>query len=64
MIDNMKEVYFAQYCATCKYKDLPEIKEIRDSDGKLIDKKKTVCFDCQEVSARPDSHKPVKYKEA
>ena len=62
--ENRKEVDFATYCRGCRYRDLPEIEEIYDKDGNLIDKRKTVCFDCQEISARFGSHIPEKYEEA
>ena len=62
--ENMKEVYFDEYCKGCKFKDLPEIEDIYDKDGNLVDKRKTVCFDCQEISARFGSHKPEKFEDA
>ena len=60
---NYKEVFFSQYCNKCKYKDLPEIEAVI-KDGVIVDKKKTICFDCQEVSVREGSHIPEKFEEA
>ena len=40
-----KEVYFDQYCKTCKYSDLSE-----DQDP---------CWDCLEEPMNYDSHKPL-----
>lgn len=44
-----KEVYFAQYCKTCKYKD--------------VDDTKDPCNDCLSEPCNLHSHKPVKYEE-
>lgn len=49
-MDEMKEVYFDQYCKTCVNKDLKEHEE--------------PCDDCLAEGARQNSHKPVKYVEA
>ena len=46
--DGMKEVYFDQYCPTCKYVDVPE--------------KSDPCFDCLTEPVNQYSHKPVKYE--
>lgn len=43
-----KEVYFNQYCSTCKYKDLLESED--------------PCDECLEYPVNTDSHKPVNYK--
>lgn len=43
-----KEVYFNQYCITCKYKDLLE------SDDP--------CDECLNYPSNTDSHKPVNWK--
>ena len=48
MDDNMKEVYFDQYCKTCLHKD---VKETEDP-----------CCECLGEGARQDSHKPVNWK--
>lgn len=40
-------VTFDEYCATCKYKDLPE------SDGP--------CYDCLANPVNENSHRPVLY---
>ena len=61
--ENYKEVYFSKYCPKCRYKDLPEIEDILDKDGNVIDKKKTVCYDCQCVSAVLGSHVPECFEE-
>ena len=50
--DNMKEVYFDQYCSTCKNLNVSE----SDLDN-------TVCDECLGEPARPNSHKPVRYEE-
>lgn len=47
--DGMKEVYFDQYCKTCKNRDLDEDKE--------------QCSDCLNEPVNQNSHKPVKYEE-
>ena len=44
-----KEVYFAQYCKTCKYKDVDDVKD--------------PCNDCLSEPCNLHSHKPVKYEE-
>lgn len=44
-----KEVYFNQYCPTCKYSDLSE-----DQDP---------CWDCLEEPMNYDSHKPYFWEE-
>lgn len=49
-MENMKEVYFDQYCPNCKY-----LNEDQASD---------VCHDCLNEPARQYSHKPLNYKEA
>ena len=43
-----KEVYFDQYCKTCKYKDVDDVKD--------------PCNDCLAESCNLHSHKPVNYK--
>ena len=43
-----KEVYFYQYCSTCKYKDLKEEED--------------PCYDCLANPVNEDSHKPVRYE--
>lgn len=47
--DGMKEVYFDQYCQTCKSFDLKEDEE--------------PCCDCLSEPVNQYSHKPVKYEE-
>ena len=44
----LKEVYFNQYCPTCRHKDLDESQE--------------PCCDCLEEPVNQDSHKPVRYE--
>lgn len=46
-----KEVYFCDYCSTCKY-----FKAI------FTDKEEDVCNDCLNNPANSYSHKPVRYK--
>ena len=45
-----KEVYFDQYCKTCKFKDK--------------DEQQDPCDECLNEYFNEGSHKPVKYKEA
>lgn len=47
MEEGYKEVYFDEYCKTCKFKDLKE--------------DKTPCDECLQEPANVYSHKPVKY---
>lgn len=44
-----KEVYFGQFCKTCKYKDIPEYSD--------------PCDKCLENPVNLYSHKPVNYEE-
>ena len=46
--DNYKEVYFHEYCETCKFKD------VKDTDDP--------CNECLGEPANLHSHKPVNYK--
>ena len=48
-IRNYKEVYFSDYCPTCKYKDVNEQED--------------PCNECLIYFARENSHKPEKYEE-
>ena len=48
-MDEYKEVYFDKYCETCEYKDAPEIED--------------PCAGCLDNPIKPNSHKPVSYKE-
>ena len=48
MEDSYKEVYFDQYCKTCKYKELSEDKD--------------PCDDFLNEPVNVYSHKPVKWK--
>ena len=49
-MDNIyKEVYFNQYCKTCKYKNLKESEE--------------PCDECLSNPINEYSHKPINYKE-
>ena len=50
MDEGMREVYFNQYCKTCKHFELPENKE--------------PCDTCLAAGANFQSHKPSKYEEA
>lgn len=45
-----KEVYFHEYCKTCKYRDVPDVKD--------------PCNECLDHPASLHSHKPVMWKEA
>ena len=49
MEDNYKEVYFDQYCKTCKHENLPETDD--------------PCNECLQETVNVYSHKPVKWKE-
>ena len=49
MDERYLEVYFDEYCETCKYKDLKESED--------------PCFGCLENPVNLYSHKPVNYKE-
>ena len=49
MEDTYKEVYFGEYCKTCRYSDLAEDKE--------------PCDDCLNETVNTYSHKPVYYEE-
>ena len=49
-MDNHKEVYYHQYCKTCKHKDL------KDSDDP--------CAECLDTPTNLHSHKPIKWEEA
>lgn len=44
-----KEVYFNQYCSTCKHKNLSEDKD--------------PCHECLNTPSNEDSHKPVNWEE-
>ena len=68
-----KEVFFNQYCESCKYKNLdisgdPEV--VRDDEWKGDKKffhdpdKASVCHDCLDQPFNYNSHKPVNYEEA
>ena len=48
MENSYKEVYFDQYCKTCKHKELPEDKD--------------PCDDCLNEPVNIYSHKPVKWE--
>lgn len=48
MSDNYKEIYFFEYCKTCKHFDKTEEQE--------------PCCQCLEEPARIDSHKPVNWE--
>lgn len=47
--DGMKEVYFDQYCKTCKHEKVLEVD--------------TPCDECLSNPVNQYSHKPVKYEE-
>lgn len=49
MEDNYKEVYFDQYCKTCKHENLPETDD--------------PCDECLQETVNIYSHKPVKWEE-
>ena len=44
-----KEVYFGEYCKTCKYEKLSE----QDDP----------CYDCLNNPINEDSHKPIRWEE-
>ena len=46
-LQSYKEVYFDQYCKSCKHKDLKETEE--------------PCDECLSEPTNLDSHKPVRY---
>jgi hypothetical protein len=46
---NTKEVYFDEYCKTCKYESLKDYED--------------PCNDCLDYPWNSDSHKPVEWKE-
>lgn len=48
MDSNMKEVYFDQYCKTCKNEKIAETED--------------PCCECLGEGARQDSHKPARYE--
>ena len=49
MENDFKEVYFHQYCKTCKYKDIPEAA--------------IPCCECLNEPSNVNSHKPVRWEE-
>lgn len=49
MDDSYKEVYFGEYCKTCKHETLPEEEE--------------PCWSCLNEPVALHSHKPVKWEE-
>ena len=49
MEEGYKEVYFNEYCQSCKFKDLKE--------------DETPCDECLSNPVNVYSHKPVKYEE-
>lgn len=49
MEQDMKEVFFNQYCDSCVNKDTAESEE--------------PCDECLETPARPYSHKPINFEE-
>ena len=49
MDEGYKEVYFYEYCKSCKFKDLKDTED--------------PCNECLGEPANLQSHKPVKYKE-
>lgn len=46
-INNLKEVYFDQYCKTCVHKDCAEAED--------------PCHECLNNCVNTNSHKPVRY---
>lgn len=46
---NYKEVYFHEYCKTCKYANIDDVKD--------------PCNECLGEPANINSHKPVKWEE-
>lgn len=51
MIGDNKEVFYNEYCPTCKFEDVEE----NDPEGP--------CCDCLDCPVNQDSHKPVNWKE-
>lgn len=49
LTDGMKEVYFDQYCKTCKHEKLAESEE--------------PCAECLDECVNQNSHKPVRWEE-
>lgn len=49
MDDSYKEVYFDQYCKTCKHETVSEDKD--------------PCYECLDEPVNSHSHKPVKWEE-
>ena len=52
MEDSYKEVYFGQYCKTCKFE--------KDDENDV----ESPCYDCLAEPVNAYSHKPVKYVKA
>lgn len=50
MEDTYKEVYFGQYCKTCKFKD--------DDENDIS----SPCYDCLHEPVNLYSHKPMNYE--
>lgn len=48
MYDNYKEVYYNEYCKTCKHENVPEVKD--------------PCHECLSEPTNIESHKPVKWE--
>lgn len=49
MDDEFKEVYFHEYCKSCKHKELPDHED--------------PCNECLDNPVNVHSHKPVNYEE-
>ncbi len=71
MDDRMKEVYFNEYCPTCKYKNIdisgdPSIQSELDwkkNTDFFHDKDKAAkCHECLNNGSNWNSHKPVNYE--
>ena len=50
MDDEYREVYFHEYCKTCKHKDLPDVND--------------PCNECLEYPVNLYSHRPINWKPA
>lgn len=69
MEDNYKEVYFHDYCPTCKHRnEKVEVEMTINKDGEEVRRIKKplendTCDDCLNIPARQYSHRPEHYKE-
>ena len=65
--DNYKEVYFHEYCPTCKHRNVNDspydgrVIHSDDEDDKDIPKENP-CDDCLGEPCRKNSHRPLRYE--